>query len=125
MTTASHSMTWATHAPYIADLIAQHAGRSREAQGWQVLKVAEEAGEVAAAWIGHVGQNPRKGVTHSIDDVIDELADVVATAYVAMATLGRDPEEVMAAHMARMIASGRVAVYEEVARRAARIEPAA
>ena len=44
------------------------------------LKLTEEAGEVAGALIGMTGQNPRKGVTHSIDDVIKELLDVIVTA---------------------------------------------
>lgn len=53
----------------------------------RLLKVSEEAGEAAAAWIGATGQNPRKGVTHTRDDVADELADVVYAALVAMASL--------------------------------------
>ncbi len=57
----------------------------------RVLKVAEEAGEAAAAWIGATGQNPRKGVTHTRADVAAELADVVLAALVAVASLGIDP----------------------------------
>lgn len=56
----------------------------------RILKLTEEAGEVAAAWIGVLGTNPRKGVTHSRDDVAAELADVVMTALVAMESLGVD-----------------------------------
>jgi NTP pyrophosphatase (non-canonical NTP hydrolase) len=59
----------------------------------RILKVTEEAGEVAQAWIGQAGLNPRKGTTHTPRDVVDELADVVLTAMVAMASLGFDPEE--------------------------------
>ena len=55
-----------------------------------MLKVTEEAGEVARAWIGTRGQNPRKGVTHTRDDVAAELADVVVTALVAIESLGID-----------------------------------
>jgi NTP pyrophosphatase (non-canonical NTP hydrolase) len=58
----------------------------------QMLKLSEEAGEVAAAWIGYLGQNPRKGVTHTLEDVFSELADVVITAKVAIARLGGDPD---------------------------------
>ncbi|WP_343444436.1 MazG-like family protein [Micromonospora schwarzwaldensis] len=72
-------------------------GRSREETGLRILKVTEEAGEVAAAWIGTLGQNPRKGVTHTSDDVAAELADVVLTALVAIASLGHDPQQVIAA----------------------------
>lgn len=50
----------------------------------RVLKLVEEAGEAAAAYIGMVGQNPRKGVTHTQDDLLKELADVAITALCAM-----------------------------------------
>ncbi|MBO4208349.1 hypothetical protein [Micromonospora echinofusca] len=59
----------------------------------RILKVTEEAGEAAAAWIGVLGQNPRKGVTHRRADVAAELADVAFTALVAIASLGLDPRE--------------------------------
>ncbi|XVU22154.1 hypothetical protein ACQPZJ_33450 [Actinoplanes sp. CA-054009] len=63
----------------------------------RILKVTEEAGEAAAAWIGLLGQNPRKGVTHTRDDVAAELADVAFTALVAIASLGLDPHEALTA----------------------------
>ena len=50
----------------------------------RVLKLVEEAGEAAAAYIGMVGQNPRKGVTHTRDDLLGELADVALTALCAI-----------------------------------------
>ena len=50
----------------------------------RVLKLTEEAGEAAAAYIGMVGQNPRKGVTHTLDDLLGELADVALTALCAI-----------------------------------------
>jgi hypothetical protein len=43
-------------------------------------KVAIEAGEMLDAYSGVVGENPRKGVTHTPDDVLDELLDVALTA---------------------------------------------
>lgn len=61
----------------------------------QILKVSEEAGEVADAWIGLMGQNPRKGSYGSVSDVAKELGDVTFTALVAIAGLGLDPEEVL------------------------------
>jgi NTP pyrophosphatase (non-canonical NTP hydrolase) len=57
----------------------------------RILKVTEEAGEAAQAWIGLLGQNPRKGVTHTRDQVAAELADVAFTALVAIASLDVDP----------------------------------
>lgn len=57
----------------------------------RVLKVSEEAGEAAGAWIGFTGQNPRKGITHSRGDVVGELADTAMASLVAIASLGADP----------------------------------
>ncbi|MEV4351854.1 hypothetical protein AB0J83_45965 [Actinoplanes sp. NPDC049596] len=68
----------------------------------RILKVTEEAGEAAAAWIGLLGQNPRKGVTHTHDDVAAELADVAFTALVAIASLDLDPQERLTACAAKL-----------------------
>jgi deoxyhypusine synthase len=58
-----------------------NAARDPEARSWgRLAKVQEEAGEVIAAFIGYTGQNPRKGVTHTVDDVVKELLDVAITA---------------------------------------------
>lgn len=62
----------------------------------RILKVTEEAGEAAQAWIGALGQNPRKGVTHTREQVVAELADVAFTALVALASLGADPHTALA-----------------------------
>lgn len=56
----------------------------------RVLKITEEAGEAASAYIGMVGQNPRKGVTHTLDDLLSELSDVVITALCAMQHFTQD-----------------------------------
>jgi NTP pyrophosphatase (non-canonical NTP hydrolase) len=62
-----------------------NAGRHPEAATWARLsKIAEEAGEVVAAYIGATGQNPRKGMTHTIGDVEEELLDVALTALAAL-----------------------------------------
>ncbi|MFG1779900.1 MazG-like family protein [Micromonospora sp. NPDC049048] len=63
----------------------------------RILKLTEEAGEAAGAWIGLLGQNPRKGVTHSREDVAAELADVAFTALVAIESLGLDARAVLGA----------------------------
>jgi NTP pyrophosphatase (non-canonical NTP hydrolase) len=68
----------------------------------RILKVTEEAGEAAGAWIGVLGQNPRKGVTHSREDVAAELADVAMTALVAIESLGLDAHEALAACAAKI-----------------------
>jgi len=58
-----------------------NAYRDSEAITWgRLAKIAEEHGEVIEAFIGATGQNPRKGVTHTMNDVLDELLDVAITA---------------------------------------------
>ncbi|MFF4391414.1 MazG-like family protein [Streptomyces sp. NPDC001552] len=59
----------------------------------RVLKIVEEAGEVAEAVHGAVGGNPRKGASHSWGDVRKELTDVIVTAMVALSTLTPEPEK--------------------------------
>ena len=87
LTTVGESVTWLnSHRPVDDREITM-----------RVLKVAEEAGEAAAAWIGATGQNPRKGVTHSRADVAAELADVVIAALVAVASLDIDPATALTA----------------------------
>jgi NTP pyrophosphatase (non-canonical NTP hydrolase) len=66
-------------------------GTGRQELILRVLKLQEEAGEVAEAVIGMVGQNPRKGITHSATDVVGELCDVIVTAMVAVQTLTGNP----------------------------------
>ncbi|MFD6348030.1 MazG-like family protein [Streptomyces roseolus] len=70
----------------------------------RVLKLSEEVGEAAQAVIGATGQNPRKGTSHSWEDVEAELCDVVITAMVALRTLTPDASEVFARHLRRVAA---------------------
>jgi NTP pyrophosphatase (non-canonical NTP hydrolase) len=65
----------------------------------RMLKLSEEVGEVAQAIIGATGQNPRKGHTHSWQDVESELCDVIITAMVALRTLTPAASEVFGAHL--------------------------
>ena len=76
----------------VAGYFDRHNGSSEHEHTLQILKIGEEFGEVVQAWIGYRGQNPRKGVTHTIDDVNDELCDVIVTALVAIQRLGTDAE---------------------------------
>jgi NTP pyrophosphatase (non-canonical NTP hydrolase) len=71
----------------IGQLHAHHGEVSPEGR---LLKLAEETGEAAAAYIGMTGMNSRKGMCASRDDMLDELADVIITAAVAMACIARD-----------------------------------
>ncbi|MER6204855.1 MazG-like family protein [Streptomyces sp. NPDC001073] len=68
-----------------------------------MLKLSEEVGEVAQAVIGVTGQNPRKGVTHTWEDVQAELCDVVISALVALRTLTPDTREVFTRHLTRVM----------------------
>ncbi|WP_326669099.1 MazG-like family protein [Streptomyces canus] len=74
----------------------------REGLLLRMLKLSEEVGEVSEAVIGAIGQNPRKGVSHTWGDVQGELCDVVITALVALRTLTPDTREVFHHHLARV-----------------------
>ena len=78
-------------------------GRGPHETAVRVMKIAEEAGEAVAAYIGTTGANPRKGVTATPDDLAGELCDVVLAALIALATVtGGTPqaESRLAAHVA-------------------------
>jgi hypothetical protein len=81
-----------------------HNGRTTAETALRILKVTEEAGEVASAWIGATGQNPRKGFTHPTADVADELCDVITAAMVALTTIITDPRGHFAGKVARIAA---------------------
>lgn len=66
---------------------------------WRLLKVQEEAGEVAQGVIGFMGANKRKGVTHDEEAVAKELADVVITAMVALHDWVPSPDQFMKARL--------------------------
>ena len=59
----------------------------------RLLKLTEEVGEVADAFLGVHGLNRRKGVCRTRDDLLDELADVIITAAVAMGGVTGDVDE--------------------------------
>ncbi|MCX4408006.1 MULTISPECIES: MazG-like family protein [unclassified Streptomyces] len=65
----------------------------------RLLKVMEEAGEATAAYIGMTGQNPRRGITHTLDDVADELCDVIIAATVALHAFTTAPPDVLDAKL--------------------------
>ncbi|MFI1003354.1 MazG-like family protein [Streptomyces galbus] len=76
----------------------------REGLLLRMLKLSEEVGEVAEAVIGATGQNPRKGLSHTWDDVQAELCDVVLSALVALRTLTPEPRAVFEGHVERVAA---------------------
>ena len=70
----------------------------------RVLKIGEEFGEVAEALHGAMGSNPRKGASHTWEDVHKELADVIVTSMVALATLSPDAEKILDARLQHLVA---------------------
>lgn len=81
-----------------------HAGRDREQLGLRVGKAMQEAGEAYDAWQGYVGNNPRKGVYASLDDVVGELADTVLAALIAIESLGAEPRHAVDLCVAKCLA---------------------
>ena len=78
-------------------------GRGPHETAVRVMKIAEEAGEAVAAYIGLTGANPRKGVTAEPGELAGELCDVVLAALIALATVtGGTPqaESWLARHVA-------------------------
>ena len=78
-------------------------GRGPHETARRVMRIAEEAGEAVAAYLGLPGANPRKGLTATPDELAGELCDVVLTALIALATItGGTPqaESRLAAHVA-------------------------
>ncbi|MFC9060085.1 MazG-like family protein [Streptomyces sp. NPDC057074] len=93
---------WDTIDDLCAWLEADQPVGGREGLLLRMLKLSEEVGEVAEAVIGATGQNPRKGTTHTWEDVEAELCDVVITAMVALRTLTPGAREVFGRHLARV-----------------------
>ncbi|RSS37960.1 hypothetical protein EF902_31560 [Streptomyces sp. WAC05858] len=79
-------------------------GRGEHETAMRLMKLVEETGEVMQAYIGMVGQNPRKGITHKPEDVAAEVCDVILSAAVALHRFVDDPEQAMAEHAARVVA---------------------
>jgi len=70
----------------------------------RLLKLTEEVGEVADAFLGVHGLNKRKGVCRSREDLLDELADVIITEAVAMTGITGDVDEA-SSHLERRLAA--------------------
>ncbi|MFE6945988.1 MazG-like family protein [Streptomyces chartreusis] len=68
----------------------------------RVLKISEEAGEVAEAVLGAMRANPRKGASHTWEDVQKELCDVTVTALIALASITPDARMVFEEYLRRI-----------------------
>ncbi|MGR4879476.1 MazG-like family protein [Streptomyces sp. LARHCF249] len=94
---------WATITALAARFDASDAAQGLEPEEshlLQVLKIGEEFGEAAQAVIGAKGTNPRKGRSHTWEDVHDEICDVVITGMVALARMRPDAAAYFAGQLA-------------------------
>lgn len=99
---ATDDHTWDTVAQLTAWLDRDSPVPPDQALQLRILKITEEAGEVAQALIGAIGANPRKGHSHSMSDVAKELCDVILTAMVALRTLTPDAQTAFTEHLAHI-----------------------
>ena len=81
----------------------------------RILKLTEEVGEVAEAFIGMRGLNSRKGPLPVPRGPLDELADVIITAAVAMSAAADNSASEAATHLERRldVVTARASVYTE------------
>jgi NTP pyrophosphatase (non-canonical NTP hydrolase) len=85
----------------VGQLYAYHGDVPAEVR---LLKLTEEVGEVAEAFIGMQGLNSRKGICRTRDDLLAELADVIITAAVAMSGITGNVDEARS-HLERRLAA--------------------
>ena len=77
----------------------------------RLFTLVDMAGKAAAAYIGMVGQNPRKGITHTLEDLLGALADVSVAALCAMQHLTGEEKvtrAVLAAKVQRIISCSQI-----------------
>ncbi|MEY9961352.1 MazG-like family protein [Streptacidiphilus sp. MAP5-52] len=82
---------WDTFRGLVAWLDASN-GTGEHETAMRLLKVTEEAGEAAQAYINSRGQNPRKGRSGGDHQVADELVDVIVTAFTALYSFAPNPQ---------------------------------
>ncbi|WP_405993077.1 MazG-like family protein [Streptomyces sp. NBC_00986] len=86
--------TWDTVGQLVQWLDAESPVPPQMARLLRVMKITEEAGEVAEAVHGAIGSNPRKGNSHTWEDVQKELCDVILTSMVALSTLTPEAQKI-------------------------------
>jgi len=94
--------TWGTVDQLVEWLDTESELPPQTARVLRVLKITEEVGEVAEAIHGVTGSNPRKGRSHTWEDVEKELCDVILTAMVALSTVTRDAQKVFETRLAHV-----------------------
>ena len=69
----------------------------REAHLWRrITKAGTEYGETLDAFAGAIGENPRKGITNDMGDVLEELLDIAVAALGAVEHLNSNDGSAMA-----------------------------
>ncbi|WP_326599304.1 MazG-like family protein [Streptomyces sp. NBC_01803] len=91
--------TWQTINRLVEWLDANSTNSHEVTRLLRVLKIQEEAGEVAEAVHGAMGSNPRKGASHTWADVEKELCDVILTSMVSLATINLDAQKLFEHHL--------------------------
>lgn len=82
---------------WLDDNVADEYKEQPLAQDWaRVSKVIEELGETIQCLIGMTGQNPRKGVVNTLDDMLDEMADTIITGILCIQHYTKDEDETQA-----------------------------
>jgi NTP pyrophosphatase (non-canonical NTP hydrolase) len=94
LNTAIGEDTWATIQRLKDWLDEKDNATPDKARLLRLLKIQEEVGEVAQAAMGADDANPRKGRSHTWEDVQHELCDVILSSMVALATLTPDAAKV-------------------------------
>ncbi|MFI9231343.1 MazG-like family protein [Streptomyces rimosus] len=92
--TAEHrpaEVTLFSHVRAVTAWLDAHNGTGEDETAARLLKVGEELGEAVQAYLGTTGQNPRKGITHTLADVAAELCDVILAAAVSLGNFTDDP----------------------------------
>ncbi len=85
-----------------AEWLDRSNGTSDHETSMRLLAVMEEVGEVSKAYRGMKGQNPRKGVTHTREDLMDELVDVAVGALVTLHSFTDVPRAVFETKLAKI-----------------------
>jgi NTP pyrophosphatase (non-canonical NTP hydrolase) len=97
---------WASIEEFRRMLDAHHAAAGQDVLPQRLLKLVEELGELSQAYQGFIGANPRKGVTHTKEDVVTEVCDVIIAAAVTLATLSTDPDGTLRRSVERVVKRG-------------------
>lgn len=91
------------HAAVIAECLRRNGFEPAEAVNRQVLGLAEETGEFVGAYRRWSGQARRSGTA---EEMHEELADVIITAFVTACELGVDIDAVITAKLRKIHARG-------------------